>query len=361
MNAPDVARSRLNSQQLTRTNYKTIEETVRWMGAMQAQDFNMMKWAIGIRLPGTTEQIVENAISDAEIIRTHLMRPTWHVVSSADVYWILELTAPHVKSGMRSRHKQLELTDKVINSCKSSVANWLTDGNHLTRKEIAKKLFESKLVSANEQVTHVMVICELDQLVCSGRQKEKNPTYALLEERVQKPHPVTRDEALFKLADRYFRSHGPATLHDFIWWSGLPVRDARAALESVKPGLSLLKSKDQEFWFSDVETDSGRQESAHLLPAYDEFIISYKDRTASLSSNDHQKAISANGFFYPVVLANGRVAGIWKRTHVKNEIIVEISYFEGVRPPEKSVLEIATARYLSFLNPKIEFKNQESD
>lgn len=359
MNQIDIAQLRLESQKLNHTSFNTIEETVRWMGAMQAQDFNMMKWAVGMRLPGISEQSVEEAVSRGEIIRTHLLRPTWHVVSAADVYWILELTAPHVKSGMRSRHNQLGLTDPIVAACKTAVEKWLRDGNHLTRKEISQKLFDANLVRSNEQVTHIMVVCELDRLVCSGRQKGKNPTYALLEERVPKPHPMPREEALAALANRYFRSHGPATLQDFIWWSGLPVKDARKALESVKSGLVPANTNDREYWFSEEETATANaQESFHLLPAYDEFIISYKDRSASLNSEDHKRAISANGFFYPVVLVNGKAAGIWKRIQEKHRTSVEIQYFDGAKSPDRSILGNALAQYGDFLKMKIETINQ---
>lgn len=361
MNSNPIAQIRLIKQQLIQPEFKRIEELVTWMGAMQAQDFNMVKWAVGIRLPESAEQLVEEAINRGEIIRTHLMRPTWHIVSDSDVYWILELTAPHIKSGLRSRHKQLELTDKIIAACKTAIEKWLGDENHLTRIEITQKLIEANLVKLNEQVTHILAICEFDCLICSGRKKGKNSTYALLEERVAKPTSIPRDEALFKLAEHYFSSHGPATLQDFTWWSGLPVKDARKALDSVKSGLEFLNVENQELWLSKegTETTNGL-ESVHLLPAYDEFIISYKDRSASLNNDNHKKAISANGFFYPVVLENGKATGIWKRVQERDRSVIEVNYFEGSKLRGTTLLKNASARYGQFLNVKTEIINPTS-
>ncbi len=359
MTPNEIAKLRVLNQKLTQPDFRRAEELVQWMGAMQAQDFGMVKWAVGIRIPGSTEQSVEEAIRKGEIIRTHLMRPTWHLVSAADVYWILELTAPHIKPMMRSRHKQLGLTEDIVNKSKSIIEKALQNGIHLTRDEIGQKLRTAKLVSENAQVTHIMMICELDLLVCSGEQKGKNQTYALLEERVAKPLSVPREEALAKLASRYFKSHGPATLQDFIWWSGLLVKDARNALELVKSGFGSIQAGLQEYWYDEANlTIQNGIESVHFLPAYDEYIISYKDRSATLNLDDHKTAISNNGFFHPVIVANGKVLGTWKRIQSKGRMLIETKYFESGNVPSQQLLKDASKHYGLFLNQETEIVNR---
>lgn len=331
------------------------------MGAMQAQDYNMAKWAIGIRLPGSTDESVEKVLKSGEIIRTHLLRPTWHLVSADDIYWILELTAPHIKPLMRSRHLQLGLTETIINKCKTIVENALTGGIHLTRDELMMRLVNTGLVSESPQVYHLMMLFELDNLICSAVPNGKKQTYGLLQELIPKPPSIHRDEALTELAKRYFASHGPATIQDFIWWSGLPVKDARNALENIKSGFKAEKYDEQTYWLSDSYTKPTTElESAYLLPAYDEFIISYRDRTASLLAEHHKKAISENGLFRPVIVVNGKVKGIWRRTQKKNVVIIETDYFQAISRHEKTLVEEAAIRYGKFLGQEAQLINFDS-
>lgn len=347
----DIPKFRLQNQQIAGSRFKNPHEIVAWMGAMQAQDYNMAKWAVGIRLPGLTDPLVEQAIDEGKIIRTHLLRPTWHLVSSDDIHWILELTAPHVKRLMRARHKELGLTDQIVTQSKLLVEKALAGGVHQTRDEIITRLQNAGLVSNREQVSHLMLICELDGLICSGATKGKKQTYALLEERVPKPAHTNREEALAKLANRYFTSHGPATILDFIWWSGLPVKDARKALEMVKPGFASEEINNQEYWFAvSGSPPTNPENSAFLLPAYDEYIISYKDRTAMLHSENHKKAISDNGFFRPVVVVNGRAIGTWKRIQKKDQSIIEIASFGQENHISEKIFGNTLKQYGQFIN-----------
>ena len=354
-----ISTDRLKNQQITENKHQNPQEIVSWMGAMQAQDFNMAKWAVGVRLPGSTEQSVQEAFNRGEILRTHVLRPTWHFVSPNDISWMLELTAPHIKSAMRSRHIQLELNESIVTKSKLLVEKALGEEGYLTRDELMVKLRDSKLISENEQVTHLMMLFELDGLVCSGALKGKQQTYALLEERIPKSSAITRDEALGKLAQRYFSSHGPANMQDFVWWSGLPVKDARKAIEMIKTDFESFDNEEQTLWFSPlVKSTDENTKSVHLLPAFDEFIISYRDRTAALYSEHHKKAVSENGIFRPVMVVNGKVAGIWKRTQRKSISLIETDYFEPVSKTVKKQIENAALKFELFLNQKIEIVNK---
>lgn len=358
MNAKEISNARLNSQHLTTNKFKTVKELVAWMGAMQAQDYAMVKWAIGARLPGSTDEVIEKAIEKGEIIRTHLLRPTWHIVSADDIYWILELTAPQIKTATRTRHKTLGLTETVLKKTNGIIEKALQGGKHMTRNEL-KVLFEKAKIPTddNNRLSHIMLSAELDGIVCSGATKQNKPTYALLSERVKKTKAYTREEALVKLASKYFISHGPATLQDFIWWSGLPVREAREALEMIKPELVAEKSGNETYWISNsFSALKSKKEPIYLIPAYDEFIISYKDRTASLPFQDQSKAVSNNGIFRPIIIENGQVTGIWKRSIKNDKVLIETEFFGTNNKSNHKILEKEALKYASFLGKNMEIK-----
>ena len=353
MDFKNIAGIRLSSQQIVATKCKTAKEIVAWMGALQAQDYHMAKWAIGLRLPSSTDEIIQETINNGKVLRTHVLRPTWHFVAAEDIYWMLELSAPQMKTLQRGRHKELGLTQKILAKSNSIIAKALSGGKHLCREELMALLEKSGIDTGNQKSYHLMHTAELNGIVCSGKLNGKKQTYALLEERVQKIKSLTREEALARLAQRYFTSHCPATLQDFTWWSGLSAADARHALEMVKNNFVSETIGAQTYWltnsFSIPETN---KTSVYLLPAFDEFIISYRDRSAVLPLEHTRKAVSNNGLFRPVILVNGKVAGLWKRTLVKDKVIVEAQFFER---PNKTIIravEKASEEFGKFLGKK---------
>jgi hypothetical protein len=355
MQPTDISLIRLINQQIVESKLKTAKEIVGWMGAVQAQDFNMVKWAIGIRLHNSTNTIIESAINAGEIIRTHLLRPTWHFVSANDIYWMLDLTGPHIKASMRFRDRELELTETVYAKSNSIFTKSLQGGKHLTREELVTELERANIATDDNRASHLLMRAELDGVICSGKIKNNRQSYALLSERVPKITTLNRDEALSQLALTYFTSHCPATLQDFIWWSGLSVADARHALEMVKPNFISETMNQQTYWlthsFSIPKPD---KDFVHLLPAFDEFIISYKDRTAVLPFENHNKAVSNNGIFKPIIVINGQVKGIWRRTIKKGKIILEIESFLELDETTNSQIEKASLSFENFMNKKIE-------
>lgn len=357
MNLMDIANIRLTTQQISSTKCKSVKDIVGWMGAIQAQDFSMAKWAIGIRLPDSTDQMVETAINTGEIIRTHLLRPTWHFVSANDIYWMIELTAPQIKASLRARHKELGLSDTIFSKSNTIIEKALTGGQYLTREEIMTKLLKADIATDENRGSHLILRAELDGIVCSGAIKDGKQTYALLEERVQKTKPLTKEEALAKLARKYFSSHCPATLQDFVWWSGLPTIDAKHALEMVKADLVSEMIDSQTYWFTHLPPKPNVDiESVYLLPAYDEFLISYKNRSASFLFENHKKTISNNGIFRPVIVVNGQVIGIWKRTMKKDKVIVEAEFFKQIDNTTRILIEREVLKYSLFLGKKTEVK-----
>ncbi len=357
MKTISIATSRLHNQQLEKTKFKTPNEVVSWMGAMQAQDFYMAKWAIGIRLPNSTEKIIETAIDQGEIIRTHLLRPTWHFVSRDDIYWMLELSSPQIKSLMKSNNKMLELTDSVFTKSNKIIEKSLAGNKHLTREELVAELTRAKIPTNITRSSNLLMRAELDKIICSGRTKNKKQTYTLLGEWVPKMKSLNKEEALAKLAERYFTSHGPATLQDFTWWSGLLTADAKHALEMVKPTFISETISSKTFWMTNSFSNSipkPDKKSVYLLPAYDEYLISYKDRSASLPLEHHKKSISINGIFKPTIVLNGEVKGLWKRTFKKEKVIVETEFFKLPAKNLKNRIEKVAMVFGGFLEKETE-------
>ena len=350
MDKNNIAQARLISQQIAGTKLKTEKELVFWMGAVQAQDFPASKWALGLRLPGSTEKSVEAAIDSGEIIRTHVLRPTWHLVSADDVYWMLELSAPQIKTAARSRDRELGLTDDTISHCNNLLEKWLRDGNFLLREELLKRLADFGFSNDNNRVSHILMRAEIEGIIGSGPTKAGKQTYALLAERVPVKKLLKRDEAAVELARRYFTSHGPATLPDFAWWSGLPVKECRQAIGAIKADfMAEIVDGETYFFHPDLSVLNAENKAIYLLPAYDEFIISYKNRAATLTYENHLKAVSNNGFFRPVIIHNGQVIGVWKRSIKKNNAILETEYFGSPGKTIQKQVEKEFEKYVQFL------------
>ena len=355
MNASDIAHLRLISQQIINTKFKSPQETVGWMGAMQAQDFNMAKWAIGLRLKKATQKNIDDAINSGEIIRIHVLRPTWHFVSRDDIYWMLDLTAPKIKTSMNGRLQQLELTESVLKKSNKIIKKVLTENKFATRKELVSQLNKAKIPTDENRASHIFLNAELNKIICSGKMKEKEITYALLSESVPEPKSLQRHEALEKLTTKYFKSHGPTTIRDFVWWSGLSISDAKAGLEMIKKDFVSEKINDQEYWLSNsFSFPKNFKDSMYLLPAFDEFLISYTDRSASILNKHASKAFSKNGIFWPTIIINGKVIGTWKREMKKDKLLITINFFGSKAKWKKNLLEKEAGKFGLFLNCKSE-------
>jgi len=355
MNLNDIALLRVVNQQIAAPQFKTVKEVVGWMGAVQAQDYNMCKWAVGVRLPGTTDKAVESAIDSGEIIRTHVLRPTWHLVSSADIYWMLELSAPQIKTAMRSRDKGLGLDEVVLKKSNKIIEKLLSKGEHLTRDELIKQLTSAGFESDNNRMAHLLMHAEIEGIAGSGKIKNGKQTFALLTEIIPKTKPLKIDEAAAKLAKRYFASHGPATLYDFVWWSGLTVKVCRQALEDVKSDFVSDSISDETYFFSsNLTIPKIENDQIFLLPAFDEYLISYKNRTAVLPFENHSKAVSNNGIFRPFIIQNGQVIGIWKRKIKNDKVILNTEFFTSASASMKKLITERFATYAQFIGKKPE-------
>ena len=329
MKAADIAFARMYNQQVAQSNFTKPKDLVAYMGALQAQDYAMAKWAVGLRVPGSTESEIEKSLNKGELLRAHVLRPTWHIIPANDIYWMLALSANKIKALTRPMNKQLELTEKIFTKSNAIIERCLADGNDVTREEIAVHLNKARIHTTENRLSHLLLRAELDGIACNGKSAGNKKTYALLQHRVPKEKLISKDASLALLATKYFNSHGPATLQDFSWWSGLNLTDARHGQEAIKGQFNCQKLDGQEYWFNTEMPFHKMKKTAdvHLLPAYDEFIISYKDRTAMLALEHHKKVLSSNGIFSPVIVAGGQVLGTWKRLFQKEEMMIEANYF----------------------------------
>ncbi|MCD8193510.1 MAG: winged helix DNA-binding domain-containing protein [Tannerellaceae bacterium] len=348
-----IPQARLLNHQLVNPLFNDPAELVKWMGAVQAQDYTMTKWAIGMRLQTPSLKAVNQAIEEGRIVRTHIMRPTWHLVPGEDLRWMLKLSAQRIRSSWESyaKGKHGISPDKYI-LCNDLIIKLLEENHCLTKQELAREFVKAGIIPDTSYVNLFTVRAEVDGIVCSGADKGKEPTYALLEKQVPVSKDLTIEEALLTIAQRYFRSHAPAGLQDFVWWSGLTVTEAKKAIALLNEaeGLTTCKYKDTELYLPAAYTEAEKYpKTLQLLPSYDEYLISYKDRSAVLPQEHVAKAHNNYGIFYPVIVYNGQVVGNWKKVTRKKEILVETSFFDSKLSVPQKLLKQAIERYTGFL------------
>ena len=351
----EISNHRLISQKLDKTSPNSPEEIVQHLGAMQAQDYAMAKWAIGSRCDAT-EREIEEAINSGKIIRTHILRPTWHLVSAEDIYWMLDVSGPQVKRIILAETKKYGCDEKEFDKINSAIEKILAGNNHLTREEIIQELNVKKF-SDDYKLSPVLIMmyAELDGVVCNGKMKGKKMTYALLEERVPKPKTkLTKEEALAKLAQRYFESRGPATAADFSHWSGFSTTICKSAINAISLQLNNIAIDNQQYWFGkDHPNPDNFRESVHFLAAFDEYLISYKNRESSILLEHQPKAFTKNGIFKPTIVENGKVIGTWKRTIKKDHVKIETDFFNQTEMSKKQILFEGIKSFEKYLETKI--------
>ena len=363
MTLQDILAIRLANEQLTSSKFKTPEALVKWFGAVQSQDYSGAKWALGQRL-GLNDLQLEQAFNEVKILRTHVMRPTWHFVHPDDLVWMQKLTSPRVKRIMNYYNKILGLDAQIFEKTNKIIADVLKGENYLTRLEIKNILEKKGVFASTQKLGHIVSWAELDSIICSGPLRLRSGqarggqfTYALTAELTPKTKELTTDEALRELTNRYFMSHGPATVRDFVWWSGLLTADVRRGIELAK-----LKSENVEgkqYWFakSSLTTNYILPATMYLLPNYDEYTIAYQDRDAYI--NPHTVIYfknQGNAAFWNAIVYKGEIIGMWRKTLVKNSMNVQVRFFEKLNTDERRALEEATDSYSKFLGIPVETK-----
>ena len=332
---PDIPGQRLHNQKLSATEFEKPADVVRWMGAVQAQEFHAAKWALALRMREATSAAIQDAYDGGEILRTHLMRPTWHFVTPADIRWLLELTAPRVNLRTGPNYRKYEVDDAVYRKSRPVLIKALQGGKQLTRAEL-KAALNRAAIDANDTVrmAHIMLRAELDGLVCSGALRGKQFTYALLEERVPVVPTISRDEALSQLTRRYFTSHGPATVQDFVWWSGLTTADARRGIAIAGDQLTTLKLAERVYWTGSL-AQRPDPVSANLLPQFDEYNVAYKNRESPTLG--------------PTAIVNGKIIGPWTATIDPTSVLIRVTPSHDLTQSQRRLLAKAADSYGSYL------------
>jgi hypothetical protein len=352
MTFSDIPHHRLYNQQISHPAFDKPGDEVRWLGAVQSQDYAAAKWALGLRLRNAVDDLVEQAFTDGAILRTHVMRPTWHFVAPEDIRWLLALTAPRVNAASAYQYRKLELDQKLFKRSNAVLAKALRGGNYLTRDELRQKLADAG-ISTDDLLrsTYIVMRAELDGIICSGPRRGKQFTYALLEERAPQAGDLPRDEALAELAGRFFTSHGPATVHDLAKWSGLTIADATSGLEEVQSRLEHELIDGHTHWFApSASITRGPSPTAYLLPSYDEYTIGYRNHDAVFNSTQFESLI----YNYTIVI-DGQVVGTWRRTLKKDAVMIELNFFTPPTKAQKLAVAAAADRYGKFLGLSVVF------
>jgi len=365
-----IRRQRLSHQQVAASRFDTPAELVRWMGAVQAQDYLGGLWGIGLRVPGAAEADVEAALAARTIVRTWPMRGTLHFVHAADVRWMLRLLTPRMIARAAGRYRELELDEAAFTRARTILGRALRDGRRLTRGQAYAALDGGGVSPQGQRGIHILSHLSQHRVLCFGPREGRQPTFVLLDEWLPDAADPPREQALAMLAERYFASHGPASVHDFAWWSGLVMRDAQEAIGAAGSKLAGETWQGRRWWWSvgtvksaaaTARAGAARSTATHrgpaavLLPPWDEYLVAYKDRAfageAVAIGRDPSGVIGV-----PVVLIDGLLRGTWKRSLATSAARLTLEPWTPVTREERGAVEKAAARYGAFLGRQVEVR-----
>jgi len=350
MTHSNVIPHRLHTHHLLHPDFPDPAAAVAHFGAVQAQDYYGSLWGLGLRVKGATESSVEAAVAAGSIVKTWPLRGTIHFVPAADARWMLGLTAERTIRGMSGRLRQLGLDDADFAHSRAALVAALSGGRRLERHAAYGVIEAAGISTEGQRGIHILGRLALDGLICFGPREGKQPTFVLLDEWVAPGRDLSRDEALAELARRYFTGHGPATLADYTWWSGLTTAGTRAGLEAVKGELAREEVGGQVYWFAPAgNLPALPSPVAHLLPVYDEFTVAYKERSTFLAPEFAARPDAGNGIFRAPILIDGHVVGTWTRALKKGRVVVTPNLFRELSAAERAALEAAATRYGAFL------------
>jgi hypothetical protein len=350
MDGEDLAHWRMRSLRLWGAPFGRPEEVVGWLGGVQSQDYGPAKWSLGERTGVAGDAAVERAFADGAILRTHVLRPTWHFVLPADIRWMLQLTGPRVHALNGYHYRQLGLDDDAFRKATAVLVEALRGGRHATRKALGARLEAEGIATGGTRLAYILMNAELDGVVCSGALDGRRHTYALLDERVPPVRGRSRDEALAELVLRYFTSHGPATAKDLSWWSSLTVAEVRKGIELVGSRLERMEVDGVSYWFAEPAPAARPPSPAvHLLQGYDEYFVGYSQSKYVLDVSGAARSRTEEFPFNHAVVLDGQVAGYWKRTVKPRSVLVEADLYVPFDGAQAAALQAAADRHAAFL------------
>lgn len=346
--ARDLRRLRLSAQRIEQRPAGGPADVVRWLLALQGQDLPGSKWSIGLRAPGSTLANVDAAFAAGEIIRSWPMRGTLHVVAAPDIGWMLSLTAERTLRSLATRHRGLDIDESVIGAAAQVAVDLLAGGRAATRTELFTALGNAGIATTGQRGPHLLGALHQTELLCLGPMQGNEQAVVLLDEWVTAPRRLEREEALGEFVRRFFLSHGPATIRDFAWWTKLPLRDANLGLAVARGELQELEVDGVGYWMAPDLPDAPSH-SVRLLPGFDEFLLGYTDRAASLDAAYAQAIVpGGNGMFLPTVVVDGRVVGTWRRRKTGAGLMVTPELFEPLNRRELAAMAAAAGEYGDF-------------
>jgi len=329
---------------------------VRHLLAVQSQDYPNATWAVAQRLDGADETDLDRAFDAGEILRTHVLRPTWHFVAPDDLRWLLALTAPRVHQASAFQYRLLEIDGALAARSRKVIERALRGGISLTREELGARLREAGIGATGPRLGYLVSHAELEGVVCSGPRRGKRHTYALVDERVPPAPPRERDSALAELARRYVEGHGPAQMADLAWWSGLTVADARTALESASPPLVRDEAGGRAFWVSPASASASATASrdspvVQLIPNYDELLVAFRDRSDAFDPGLPAGLRVAQVILGHVVVRDGLVVGRYRRRNEPGALgtALDVELAVALDEAERAALRGAVERFSRFL------------
>jgi len=351
----ELAGMRLAGQLISTHRFADPAEVVHWMGAVQAQDYPASLWAMGLRMRTSSDRLIEQAIAERTIVRTWPMRGTLHFVSPRDVRWMLRYLTPKKVTGASARFRQLHLDLATFARSGRIIAKELDGGKRRTREGLYALLEKNRISCAGQRGIHILWRLSQEQLICFGPREGKQPTFVLLDEWIRPGKVPDREDALAELALRYFKSHGPATIRDFVWWSGLTTKEAREGLEASSGKLASERIDGELYWMSGTITSkSARGSEGLLLPAFDEFLVAYADRSFAVASRHARRLGFGGGIMTPTVLHNGQIIGTWKRSFKNDTALIHVHVFTGLTRSQRSAVEEAADRYGRFVGKAVD-------
>lgn len=352
MQIDDIRIMRLHAQRLLGEKDDAVADIVKRLGMVQSQDYIGAKWAVGQRIKAGTNAMLETVMHDGTIIRTHVLRPTWHFILASDARWMLTLSRPRLLALSAYYFRKYGLDESVFAKTNAIIAEALSGGRECTRAELTQALKEGSIdTSDNIRLAYIFSMAELDMVVCSGGLRGKQQTYAAFESRVPETPEFEHDAALKLLAERYFSGHGPATFKDYAWWSGLSARDAKKSFSLVQGALSSVVIEGQEFWFTPGVSPMLKRPHILLLPDYDEYIVAFADRSM-LFDRAHQDRLDSRGnvLFNNAVICDGRIVGVWSRSVNTKLLTIVATLFIPFDTTMQRALAQAVADYGKFLD-----------
>jgi hypothetical protein len=347
----EIARSRVHTQGLATARFREPASVVRWLGAVQAQELELARWSVGQRMRHATAAAVDAAIDDGSILRTHVLRPTWHFVAREDLRWMLALTGAQVLTKMRPWDRQAGIDEAMVRKARKVVERLISRGGHATRPEVAAALSRAGIVHQPWLVGHLLMHAELRGVVCSGTPRGALQTYALVDERAPAANTMSIDEALATLTERYFRSHGPASARDFQWWSGLGAVQVRRGIAMAGASLECLPGADRPLLAAATPGSPPRSTGfvrAHLLQSFDEIVVAYRDTRDVADVRGVARAVDRAGLLARSVMHDGQVIARWRRQAGRRVPHIVVEPFGRLLRPVQAAVRDAVARYAAF-------------